>query len=113
MNIRMPLLLILLTLLAQPARALTDPTQPPAQLLTRAAPAGAGAGATSPAAPAAAALRLQGLRGSHSALIDGRLRQLGERWQGYQLLRVEARTAWLRDPEGRLLRLSLLPERQP
>lgn len=112
MNIRMPLLLILLTLLAQPARALTDPTQPPAQLLTRAAPAGAGA--TSPAAPAAAAaLRLQGLRGSHSALIDGRLRQLGERWQGYQLLRVEARTAWLRDPEGRLLRLSLLPERQP
>ena len=111
MNITLSLLLTLLTVLAGPAWALTDPTQPPAQLLTRAAPAGAAA--VSPAAPAAEALRLQGLRGSHSALIDGRLRQLGERWQGYQLLRVEARTAWLRDPEGRLLRLSLLPERQP
>ena len=105
MNITLSLLLTLLTVLAGPAWALTDPTQPPAQLLTRAAPAGAAA--VTPAAPAA------GLRGSHSALIDGRLRQLGERWQGYQLLRVEARTAWLRDPEGRLLRLSLLPERQP
>ena len=111
MNITLSLLLTLLTVLAGPAWALTDSIQPPAQLLTRAAPAGAAA--VTPAAPAAEALRLQGLRGSHSALIDGRLRQLGERWQGYQLLRVEARTAWLRDPEGRLLRLSLLPERQP
>lgn len=92
-------------------RAMPDPTQPPATFQARAA-ATAPAGAAS-ATPGPATLRLQGLRDGHSALIDGRLRQVGERWQGHQLLRAEGRTAWLRDPEGRLLRLSLLPERQP
>jgi hypothetical protein len=98
-----------LALLVGSAAAMTDPTQPPTQLL--APKAAASAPAVTPAAP----LRLQGLRVGDSALIDGRLRRVGERWQGYQLLRAEGQAAWLRDPEGRLLRLSLLPltERRP
>ena len=84
---------------------MNDPTLPPAAL--RAAPPASGASAAS--APAPAVLRLQGLKPGHSALIDGRLRRTGERWQGYELLRVDTQLAWLRDPEGRLLRLSLLP----
>lgn len=88
---------------AAPAQALTDPTLPPAALRTQAAP---GAAADAPLRP-----RLQGVKPGHSALIDGRLRRPGERWQGHELLRVDAQQAWLRDPEGRLLRLSLLPPR--
>jgi hypothetical protein len=99
---------------ARAAGAMSDPTQPPPQLV---APKAAGAtGAASAASPAPTApLRLQGLRAGDSALIDGRLRRVGERWQGYQLLRIEGHAAWLRDPEGRLLRLSLLPptDRRP
>lgn len=86
------------------AAAMTDPTLPPPALRAAALPA---AGASAPAAPPR--LRLQGLRPGQSALIDGQLRRVGERWGSHQLLRVEAQAAWLRDAEGRLLRLSLLP----
>ncbi len=88
------------------AAALADPTLPPAALRAAAPAAGASAAA---GAEVPQRLRLQGLRPGQSALIDGRLRRVGERWAGHQLLRVEAQAAWLRDTEGRLLRLSLLP----
>jgi hypothetical protein len=93
---------LLLLPLASAALALNDPTLPPPALRASAPASGVAA-----AAPAAA-LRLQGLRPGVSALIDGQLRRPGERWQGHQLLRVDDQVAWLRDPEGRLLRLSLL-----
>lgn len=92
------------------AAALPDPTLPPAALRAAAVAASGHAAAAPAGAPA---LRLQGLRTGHSALIDGRLRHVGERWGGHQLLRVEAQAAWLRDAEGRLLRLSLLPATEP
>lgn len=100
----------LLLIAAGSAGAMTDPTSPPPSLR---APGAAASAVT--ADPPALALRLQGLRPGASALIDGRLRAVGERWQGFQLLRAEGHVAWLRDPEGRLLRLSLLPaaERRP
>jgi len=105
---RLPFLLLLMAI-AAPARAMNDPTLPPPALRAVAA-----SGAiTAAAAPATPRLRLQGLKPGQSALIDGRLRRPGERWQGYELLRVDARLAWLRDPEGRLLRLTLLPTPTP
>lgn len=105
----MKLAVLLLLWSASSAEALTDPTLLPSALRTPAA------AASGPAAPAPVVLRLQGLRPGVSAVIDGRLRSVGERWQGFQLLRAEGQVAWLRDPEGRLLRLSLLSaaERRP
>lgn len=100
---------ILLLTAAGHAVAMTDPTLPPAAL--RAALVAPDAGASAPAP--APRLRLQGLRPGQSALIDGRLRRVGERWGSHQLLRVEAQAAWLRDAEGRMLRLSLLPATEP
>ena len=89
------------------AQALTDPTLPPAALRAS-APARAAAAPAVPRVP-----RVQGLRPGESALIDGRLRRVGERWDGHHLLCVEARAAWLRDPEGREVRLSLIPPTTP
>lgn len=90
-----------------PAAAL-DPTQPPAVL--RALPAAATASTVPPAA-VPERLRLQGLRlgPAPSALINGQVLSPGQRWQGHTLLRLETDAAVLRDPEGRLLRLLLLP----
>lgn len=96
---------ILLSMAAGHAAAMTDPTLPPPAL--RASAAVPAASASAPVTPPQ--LRLQGLRPGQSALIDGRLRRVGERWGSHQLLRVEGQAAWLRDAEGRLLRLSLLP----
>lgn len=96
-------LLLLLLPLSSAAQTLNDPTLPPPALRASAPMAAASTAATAPAS-----LRLQGLRPGFSALIDGQLRRPGERWQGHQLLRVDDQVAWLRDPEGRLLRLSLL-----
>lgn len=93
----------LLGVAATAASAMNDPTQPPPALRAPAPAPGASAATAAPAA-----LRLQGLRPGVSALIDGQVRAVGERWQGFQLLRAESQVAWLRDPDGRPLRLSLL-----
>jgi hypothetical protein len=106
MNIRRAALLAW-PLALLPAAAMNDPTLPPPALRASGPQPAASSGVA-----ASTGLRLQGLRPGASAVIDGRLRRVGEQWQGYQLLRADAQVAWLRDPEGQLLRLSLLPEKK-
>ncbi|MBB5204610.1 hypothetical protein HNQ51_001924 [Inhella inkyongensis] len=111
---RLPRLLLSWAVLsgATAACALPDPTQPPARL---AGPAGAvagpsGSGDWAPLAPPARPV-LQSLRlgPRPSALIDGQLRQPGERLGAYVLLRIETDAVVLRDEQARIHRILLLP----
>ncbi|WP_170021799.1 hypothetical protein [Uliginosibacterium aquaticum] len=97
-------LMLLLSLWALPALAQTDPLRPPPGFFTPGA------------APATVeeALRLQGVQlsaGRQRALINGRSLAPGERIGDYRLLSLDAASALLQGPAGRL-RLHLLPASQ-
>ena len=97
------------------AQTLTDPTRPPAALLTAPAvgAASSSGGAAAQALPAEPALRLQSvLIGSDrqpAALINGQVVLLGARLGDAQLVGVTERSAVLKGPNG-LTTLTLLPD---
>jgi len=88
------------------ARALPDPTLPPAAVRVPQTATEAVGEAVAPSRPV-----LQGLRPGPrpSALINGQLLQPGQRQGAYTLLRIDSDAAVLRDAEGRQHRILLLP----
>ena len=88
--------------------SLADPTRPPDRV-GAARPSDSAEGWTPVAPPARPVLQSLRLGPRPSALIDGHLRQPGERFRGYQLLRIELDAVVLRDEQARIHRILLLP----
>lgn len=107
-------LLVALAAAAQaPAATWADPTRPAGLPAADAAASAPRAAARAASAPAPAAPRLQsvqiGASGSASALVDGRIVQVGDTLGALRVAAIDADGLTLRDAKGRSERLTLLP----
>ena len=87
--------------------ALQDPTAPPAAWATQGGNPEAGS------APAPPLPELQGIRSVNpaSALISGKVLQVGQKIHDHTVLRIERNAVVLRDAQGQRLRVTLVPGR--